>query len=55
MGDDVVDKSERRGWESKLEYNKKKLKLAEINGLDDKIINMYIKNIKHYKELLGIK
>lgn len=55
MGDDVVDESERRGWKVKLEYNEKKLKLAEIKGLDDKLINMYIKNIKHYKELLGYK
>lgn len=55
MGEDVVDESERRGWKVKLDYNEKKLKLAEINGLDDSVINMYIKNIKHYKRLLGIK
>lgn len=55
MGDNVVDETERRGWEAKLTYNEKKLKMAEIEGLDDKVINMLTNNIKHYKKLLGYK
>jgi hypothetical protein len=50
---DVVDQSELRGWEVKLEHNKKQLAEAENKGLTDKI-TILKKNIKHYEKLLGI-
>lgn len=54
MGDNITDETEVRSWKAFLIHNEKMLVKAEEAGETDKI-ELFTKNIKHYKELLRIK
>lgn len=49
----LLDESEKRGYKVKLAYNERLLVKAE-EEFNEKNIELYKKNIKHYKKLLGI-